>query len=313
MKKEIKTILVLGAGVMGHGIAQLLAQHSYSVKLVDNDETVLAKALERIKDSLEILAEETDINKDSINETIRRIETSTDLAGAASDIDMVIEAVPEVEEIKEEVFAALDKLCEKDVIFATNTSGLEVFDITSVSNPSRFLATHFFAPAQIIPLVEVCPGPDTDPEILETVTDLLKDLGKEPVVMDAFVPSYIVNRIQNYISMAVFEMLNNGWATHEQIDRAVKASLGVRLPVVGVVQTLDFNGLDLVNDIMKSKGITMPIIDDKVKKGNLGTKTSRGFYDYNGQSESEICGKRDKRYLNMISHLHNINAFEPLI
>jgi hypothetical protein len=115
--------------------------------------------------------------------------------------------------------------------------------------------------------VEVCPGPYTRAEAVDQVAGLLRRAGKEPVVMRQFVPSFIVNRIQNYISMAVFEMLANGWATPEEIDRAVKLSLGVRLPAVGVVQSLDFTGLDLVSDILKEKGISLPIIDDKVSAG----------------------------------------------
>ncbi len=313
MKKEdINKILVLGAGVMGHGIAQLFAQHDYSVTLVDTSQEVLDKAYSRIKESLEALVRLSEMPEEKPADIMGRIEMTTDLETAAADVDMVMEAVPEVEEIKEKVYKTLDKVCRKDVIFASNTSGLEIFSFVDVSNPARFLAAHFFAPAQIIPLVEVCPGPDTDPEILDTVTEILKDLGKEPVVLEEFVPSYIVNRIQNYIAMAVFEILNNDWATPEQIDKAVKASLGVRLPVVGVVQTMDFNGLDLVNDIMKSKGVTMPIIDDKVKKGHLGIKTSKGFFDYGGKPEAEMSEIRDRHYLQMINNLKNINGYEPL-
>ncbi|PKL38456.1 MAG: hypothetical protein CVV44_11255 [Spirochaetae bacterium HGW-Spirochaetae-1] len=309
---KINTILVLGSGVMGHGIAQIFAQHGYSVRLVDTDKAMLDRALDLIKGSLEVLAEEGVIEEKSITGTIGRIEMTTDLEGAAKGIDMVIEAVPEVEDIKKKVYARLNDICDSDVIFATNTSGLDVFSFAGVSNPSRLLATHFFAPAQLIPLVEVCPGPETDPHITNTVVTMLQNMGKEPVVLKGFVPSFIVNRIQNYIAMSVFEILNNGWATPEQIDRAVKASLGVRLPIVGVVQTMDFTGLDLVNDIMKSKGMTMPIIDDKVKDNRLGVKTSRGFYDYKGKSEKEICKTRDQYYLKMIGHLRTIDAFKPI-
>ncbi len=285
---KINTILVLGSGVMGHGIAQIFAQHGYSVRLVDTDKAMLDRALDLIKGSLEVLAEEGVIEEKSITGTIGRIEMTTDLEGAAKGIDMVIEAVPEVEDIKKKVYARLNDICDSDVIFATNTSGLDVFSFAGVSNP------------------------ETDPHITNTVVTMLQNMGKEPVVLKGFVPSFIVNRIQNYIAMSVFEILNNGWATPEQIDRAVKASLGVRLPIVGVVQTMDFTGLDLVNDIMKSKGMTMPIIDDKVKDNRLGVKTSRGFYDYKGKSEKEICKTRDQYYLKMIGHLRTIDAFKPI-
>ncbi len=124
--------------------------------------------------------------------------------------------------------------------------------------------------------------------------------------------SFIVNRIQNQISLAVLEILEKGWATPKEIDLAVKSSLGIRLPIVGVVQTYDFTGLDLVLDIMKSYGVTHPIFEEKVKKGHLGAKTSKGFYDYGGRSEEEILQKRDRLYLKMLDYLEKINAFEPI-
>jgi 3-hydroxybutyryl-CoA dehydrogenase len=132
------------------------------------------------------------------------------------------------------------------------------------------------------------------------------------MTMKTFVPSFIVNRVQNAISRAVWEMLENGWATPEEIDLAVKLVLGVRLPVVGVVQTSDFTGLDLVYDIMKSQNRLNPLIEEKVKMGHLGAKTSKGIYDYEGRTENEILKKRDERYIKTIEHLERIKAFDPI-
>jgi 3-hydroxybutyryl-CoA dehydrogenase len=126
------------------------------------------------------------------------------------------------------------------------------------------------------------------------------------------VPSFIVNRIQNNIYRAVWEMLEKGWATAEQIDLAVKLSLGVRLPIVGVAQSIDFTGLDLVFDMMKSHGSVNPLVEEKVKRGHLGAKSSKGIYDYGGRSETEILKKRDERYLKVLDHLEKIKAFEPI-
>jgi len=112
--------------------------------------------------------------------------------------------------------------------------------------------------------------------------------------------------------MAVFEILANGWATPDDIDLAVKTSLGIRLPIVGVVQNIDFTGLDLVLDLMKSYGASNAFIEQKVKQGHLGAKTSKGIYDYDGRSEEEILNKRDQLYLKMLDHLENINAYQPI-
>ena len=140
----------------------------------------------------------------------------------------------------------------------------------------------------------------------------MERLGKKPVVMEKFIPSFIVNRIQHSISRTVWEMLEKGWATPEQIDMAVKNSLGVRLPIVGVAQSIDFTGLDLIADIMKGRGELNPLVAEKVKKGHLGAKTSRGIYDYGGRSEEEILKKRDRRYLNILSYLESLKAFDPI-
>jgi 3-hydroxybutyryl-CoA dehydrogenase len=158
----------------------------------------------------------------------------------------------------------------------------------------------------------VVPGPKTSPEVVAFTAKLMERLGKKPVVMREFVRSFIVNRIQNQISLAVYEMLDKGWATPEEIDLAVKSSLGIRLPIVGVVQTYDFTGLDLVLDIWKSYGLNPPFFEEKVKKGQLGAKTSKGIYDYGGRSEEEILKKRDRLYLKMLDYLESLGAFEPV-
>jgi 3-hydroxybutyryl-CoA dehydrogenase len=140
----------------------------------------------------------------------------------------------------------------------------------------------------------------------------MKRIGKRPLVMKKFVQRFIVNRLQNAIVFAALEILNNGWATAEEIDLALKLSLGIRLPVVGVVQSLDFTGLNLVYEIFKSLGLKVPLIEEKVGKGHLGVSTSKGIYDYGSRNEEEILRHRDMLYLKMLDHLEIIGAFNPL-
>jgi 3-hydroxybutyryl-CoA dehydrogenase len=140
----------------------------------------------------------------------------------------------------------------------------------------------------------------------------MRRIGKRPIVMKKFVQRFIVNRIQNAIVFCVLEMLENGWATPEDIDLAVKTSLGIRLPIVGVIQSWDFNGLNLVNDVLKSQGKNIPLIADKVKQGHLGASTSKGIYDYGGRTEAEILRKRDELFFKMLDHLEKIGAFEAV-
>lgn len=156
------------------------------------------------------------------------------------------------------------------------------------------------------------PGPETAPETTAFTASLMERLGKKPVVMKGFARAFIVNKIQNMMALAVFDLLGSGLVSPEDIDRAVKYSLGIRLPIIGVVQSMDFTGLDLVVDLMKSYGLSNPLIEEKVSQGHLGVKTSRGLYDYGGRSEAEVCARRDGLFLRMLDFLEEINAFRHL-
>ena len=304
--------MVVGAGVMGHSMAHVFAQAGIEVNLVDLNETVLDHAMDLIKANLETLAEFQKVSGDDIPEILARIHPYTDLAGGAEGVDFAIEAVAEVPDVKREVFSQLDQFCPGNTVIASNTSSLDIFSIAQISRPERLVVAHWFAPPHIIPLVEVVPGPKTSQEVVELTANLMKRLGKKTVIMKEFVPAFIVNRIQHSISRAVWEMLEKGWATPEEIDLAIKLSLGIRLPIVGVVQTTDFTGLDLIYDIMKGEGSISPLVEEKVKQGHLGVKTSKGVYDYGEQSEAEILRKRDRRYLKLLDYLEGIKAFEPI-
>jgi 3-hydroxybutyryl-CoA dehydrogenase len=286
---DIKKSVIVGAGVMGNSIALTFARAGIEVALVDLDEKSLDRALRLIRSSLNTLVDHGGLSSDEIPSILSRIHPSTDLRSSASGVDFAMEAVVEVEDVKRKVFSELDELIPQDTIIASNTSGLDIFRFAEIKRPERLVIAHWFAPAHIIPLVEVVPGPKTSPEVVRSTAKLMKRLGKKPVVMKEFVRSFIVNRIQNYISMAFFEILENGWATAEDIDLAVKTSLGIR-----------------------SYGVRNAFIEEKVKKGHLGAKTSKGIYDYDGRSEEEILDKRDKLYLRMLDHLEKINAFQPI-
>jgi 3-hydroxybutyryl-CoA dehydrogenase len=310
--KSVKNVLVVGSGVMGHSIAQVFASADLDVALVDVDEKALDRAMNLIESGLNTMADFGKISRKKIPSILSRITPSTDLREMACDVDFVIEAVPEVPSIKKEVFSQLDELCSHNTVIASNTSGLDIFSIADVKRPERLVIAHFFAPAHIIPLVEIVPGARTSPETIWFTANLVEKLDKNPVVMKKFAPGFIVNRIQKAIGEASFEMIEQGLVEPEEIDRAIKHSLGIRLPIIGVVQTFDFQGLDMLFDTMKNYGKIYSFVEEKVKKGRLGVKTSKGIYDYGGRSESEILKKRDILFLKMLDHLKKINAFEPV-
>jgi 3-hydroxybutyryl-CoA dehydrogenase len=311
-RKDVKRAAVVGAGLMGNSIAQTFAGAGIEVNLVDVGDEALGRAMGMIRSSLEVMAESGKVPGGDVDDVLSRIHPSTDLEMSAQGVDFVVEAVPEVQEVKKETFARLDEILGGEVIIASNTSGLDIYSFAEVTKPERLLIAHWFLPPHIIPLVEVVPGPSTSPGAVAFTAALMERLGKVPVVMKGFTRAFIVNKIQNMIALAVFELLGSGLVEPEDIDKAVKNSLGIRLPVVGVVQSMDFTGLDLVLDVMKSYGFANEFIAGKVKEGQLGAKTARGIYDYGGRTEAEILAKRDRRYLEMLDNLDAMNAFEPI-
>ncbi|MHB1344900.1 MAG: 3-hydroxyacyl-CoA dehydrogenase family protein [Thermoleophilia bacterium] len=312
MAAYVKTVLIAGAGVMGSSIAQAFATAGIHVRLVDTHATALPRARGLIESGLETMVEAGKVAGADVATILDRVDLSTDLHSALTAADFVLEAVSEDADIKGRVLAELNSQCHAGVVVASNTSSLDVFGLADFKHPECLVIAHFFAPGHIIPLVEVVPGPQTSPAAVALTAALMVRIGKRPVVLERFVPSFIVNRIQQAIGQAVEEILENGWAGPEEIDRAVKLSLGVRLPVVGVVQTIDFTGLDVVRDILRSIGRDTSFFDERVAAGELGVKTGRGMYDYGGRSEAEVLRKRDLLYLKMVDVLDEFGVFDAV-
>ncbi|TFG15876.1 MAG: 3-hydroxyacyl-CoA dehydrogenase family protein [Promethearchaeota archaeon] len=310
--KDIKRVMVVGAGTMGHSIAQVYAQSGFRVDLVDLKQEILEKAKERIKLNLMLLADYNRVTKDEISNIIERINLSTDLKFASKKADYVVEAVSENRNIKNALYSQLDEYCSNEIIFASNTSELNIFKVAKVKNPERLIIQHWFRPPYIIPLVEIVPGKKTSPQIVDLSYKLLKKMGKTPIILKKFTNAFIVNKIQQAMNSAIFGLLLKGIATPEQIDLAVKTSFSLRLPVIGVVQNLDFVGLDVISDVLKNMGLELSIIKDKVDQGHYGVKTSKGLFDYSGRSEEEILRKKDEKYLKILEFLEKLDVFEPV-
>jgi len=293
---RVKRVLVVGSGVMGSSIAQVFAMGDVDVTLMDVDGKALTRAMGVIESGLKTLADFGKISVAKIPSILSRINRVTDLTETAGDVEFAIEVVPEVPNIKRKVLSQLGDLCAPETVIASNTSALDIFNIAEVKGPERLIISHFFSPAHIIPLVEIVPGARTSPETVSFTAALMEKLGKSPVVMKKYWPGFIGNRIQKAIGETVLQMIQEGVATPDEIDRAMKLTLGIRLPIVGVVQTFDFQGLDMLLDTMRNYGKVFGFIEEKVKKGHLGVKTSKGIYDYQGRKEVEILRKRDELY-----------------
>lgn len=310
--KEVKKVAVIGAGVMGHSIAQVFATAGIETNLMDIKEDLLPHALKLIRGNLKTWAEYGKIKNTDISTIVNRIHPSTDLAASVRGVDFVLEAVLEVPDIKKKLFQQIDQGCSEDTVLASNSSGLDIFNIIEVRNPSRLVAAHWFAPPHIIPLVEIAPGPKTEPAAVQFTAKLMERIGKRPVVLKKFFQRYIVNRLQHAMLPVIIDMIENDLASPEDIDYAVKTTLGIRLPIVGVVQSMDFNGLRVVRDVCRTLGIKSRLLEERVEQGNLGPGSSKGIYDYGKRAEEEILRKRDLLFMKMIDHLEEIDAFKPV-
>jgi 3-hydroxybutyryl-CoA dehydrogenase len=314
MKENIKKVAVVGAGTMGHGIAQSFAQGGYRVSMMSRTQKTLDRAMALIHSSLSAMAEEGVLDPKSIPSIIGRITSTTSIEEAARDADIAFETMAEDKEAKKAVFAQLDKYCPPRTLLASNTTYLNIFDLVETSRPDKVLIAHWYAPPQIIPLVDVVKGPKTDMANVELVAEILRKIDKKPAVFKKYVPGYVVTRLQIAFTGEVLYLLDNDFLSPEELDEAAKWGLAMRMMVVGVVGRMDFGGLDLTarnaerGIFPTPPGYKPTKIFELVKQGCLGVKTGKGFFDYKGRSEAEVCKERDIKLIRMFKALKKIEV-----
>ncbi|MGB9815798.1 MAG: 3-hydroxyacyl-CoA dehydrogenase NAD-binding domain-containing protein [Thermoplasmata archaeon] len=280
---EIRTVAVIGSGEMGHGIAEVFALNGYNVNLEDISKEMLDKALNEIRDSLDKLSKKGSL-KGTVDEILSRIKTFTDLEPAVKEADLVIEAVPEIEDLKKKIFLDLERFTRADTILTSNTSNIRITDIAKpLKNRGRVAGLHFFNPPVLMKLVEVIKGEETSDDIINTLYDLVKKIGKIPVKVMKDSPGFIVNRI-NAPDMLLFCLLiEHNVATPEEIDAFAKMQ---GMPM-GPYELIDYVGIDVVYHSMEYYAKTLnpdykkcKVYDELYNKKYLGKKTGRGFYDW---------------------------------
>ena len=282
----MKTIGVLGAGIMGNGIAQVSAIADYDVLLFDIDQRFIDRGFSEMKKSLERMEKKNKINKDDIQVILDRIKPSLDLKDF-QDCDLVIEAIPENIELKKQTYAKLDTICKETTIFASNTSAISITDLaSSVSKErqSRFIGLHFFNPVSMMKLVEVIRAEKTSDETCNESLEYCKNIGKVTVLINDL-PGFATTRlVASVINEGVF-MLQDGLGTPEEIDKAIK--LGLAHPM-GPLFLADLIGLDTILHILDYlseeldavKYKAAPLMRKMVRAGKLGRKSGEGFYKY---------------------------------
>ena len=314
----MKKMAVIGAGTMGHSFAHIFAQGGYQVFLYDISEDALHQAKRLIASNLKTLTEvglcDPEVKSKILTE---QITYTTDLNQAVAGTELIVEAIVEDADAKKALFSALDRIAPPHTILASNTSYLDIYQFMETNRPQKVIITHWFAPPHIVPLVEIVPGPQTAPETVAKVKDIIEGLGKQTVVLKKFLPGFIANRLQAALTREVLNLIDNGYATPQDIDKATKASFGLRIPILGLVKRLDFSGLDLVQKILRNKSYTPPPIKEKsetvdrlISQGRLGAKSGRGFYDYGEMSVEDTLKERDMKLLKLKKFLTELGELE---
>src|SRR5579885_2913778 len=240
----VRRIAVLGAGTMGHGIAELAAISGFSVNLYDISEEKLERAREMIVSSMEKLVQKSRISKETMDSSLLKINFTKSLKEAVENVDFLVEAVPEDLEIKRKVFSDADRYAQSDTIFASNTSTLPIGEIaSSTKREDKFLGMHFFNPPILMPLVEIIKAEKTSEATLERTVSLAKKMGKEVVICKKDVPGFIVNRVLGPLFNEAAWCVLRGEATIEQIDSMAIYKVG--LPM-GIFELADFTGIDVI-------------------------------------------------------------------
>lgn len=285
LKLEIRKVAVVGAGAMGSGIAYVCAVKGYEVVMAEVSDELLKKSVSRIRQMIVDGVSRGKFSPKDAEEVVKKIRGTTSVAEAAKDVDMVIEAVFEDINVKKEVFKKLDENCPSHAILASNTSALSITEMAQVTRrPDKVIGLHFFNPPYAMKLVEVVMGSQTSEETRKVADDFVRGLGKETVtVKDS--PGFIVNRlVLPMLNEAVHLVFDEGKATMEDVDKAV--TLGMNFPV-GPFRLADYVGLDVALAVLEhlyeafgEKFKPSPILVEKVKNGQLGMKTRRGFYEY---------------------------------
>jgi 3-hydroxybutyryl-CoA dehydrogenase len=245
------------------------------------------------------------------------IRLSPDLAETVAGAEIVIEAITENPEAKRALFAELDRLCPETTILASNTSYLDVFPLIPARRQQRAIVAHWYTPPYIVDLVDVVPGPETDPAVIDFVRNLVIGLGQMPIVLKRFIPGYVANRIQSAISAEVYHLLDEGVASPREIDDAIIHGLALRIPVLGHLAKADFTGLELQRRALRNASYQLPeprthseVLDALCEEGRTGVMAGRGYYDWGGRPPEELFRERDRKLLALKKAMKDIGRME---
>ncbi|MGY3312904.1 3-hydroxybutyryl-CoA dehydrogenase [Peribacillus simplex] len=303
----IKKVAIIGSGVMGSGIAQSFAVSGYFVTINDIKDELLYHAQNRISENLSLLIEEGGLTDQEKQAALANITYSVDLKGAVRDADFIIEAIPEVIELKLNLYEQMEEMIKPDAIVASNTSTFPISQLMGkASFADRMVITHFFNPGHLVPLVEIVQHDETKPEIVKTTMDLMRKIGKSPILLKKEIAGFIANRLQTALMREAFYLLKEGVADAEDIDTAITAGPGFRWAFTGPIEIADFGGLDTwqrvfdnVSPVLDQSKEAPDLIRDLVAKGKLGTKSGEGIFTYEESTVSQKINERDRHFIKL--------------
>jgi len=315
---DVRNIAVVGAGIMGHGIAQTFATAGYQVTLTDADLSTLEAATPRIARNLASFVEYELVPESEVPGILSRITTVPELREAVADADVVVEAIVEDFDSKRTLFNTLDGLCLERTILASNSSSLLISEFAAQTNrQDRVILTHWFNPPHIVPTVEIIPGHHTSDETYELIFSLHERIGKLAIRIRKELPGYLVNRIQMAMLREVWSLWEQGVAAPEDIDRAVRGSFGFRLASIGPLMTNDLGGNDTNYRVAS---YLLPLINsavqppkafaDMVTAGGYGQKSGWGFYKHSPEEWRSVIEKRDREFLQRLKALYRPGSQE---
>lgn len=296
--------VVIGAGVMGPGIAQTFLMGGHDAVLVDVSEEALQKGIDEVQKCLTLMEDMEII--EGADEMFAHLSSASSVVGVVEDADLVVEVVPERPDIKKAVYDQLDSLCKEDALIVSNTSSFPVSEMFPDFRPGNFFVCHFYNPSAINPLVEIVHNDAANLDKVQWLRDILVACDKKPIVINKYIPGFLVNRLQTATTREALYLLDQGIVSEEDLNTATKIGIGYKTAWQGIFDTMDYVGLDTVAFVQTNlvpqlyTGNEIPkVITDKVEQGKLGLKTGEGFYKYGSEAEAI----QEKRYMQLVDQL----------
>lgn len=303
MSRQMR-VAVLGAGTMGHALALVFAMGGHSVRLTDANPETLARAPGLMAQALATLAAAREAPSGMGPEQLAQLCTChPTLEAAVEGAELIVEAIVENPDAKRDLYAKLDACAPANAIWASNTSYLDVFPLMPKHRLGRALIAHWYTPPYLVDLVDLVASPECDPAVLAEVKSVVEGMGKVPIVLKKFIPGYIANRVQAALQAEVQFLIDEGYASAQDIDDSALHGIALRFMIIGIMAKADFTGLPMLQHAFRNKMYTPPNVESSasmdalVARGDTGVMSGRGYYDWGGRSPAELFEERDAKLI----------------